>query len=722
VSLEVFSPLVPMDLRDSSMPCAVFNVTVRNTSDAPAEVSLLGSARNAVGISGKTGGEPGIEEHYEGNKNAVFQDDGSTFLEMTSALAKDAPGYGSMVLAGVGMEMGGVAVWDGSEELLSAFTASGSLSGPIEAGAREKGKTVSGALAAPFTLRPGESRTVSFALAWNFPNVVNGAPGWGGEGNHYAVIWPTAMDTARETCLRLSELTEKTRRYHDALYDSNLPHWLIDRVSSQVGVLRARTCFWTRDGYFGGFEGCSTKKGCCEGNCTHVWHYAQAHARLFPELARLMRQQDFQHQLPEGGIPHRHLPKTEPATDGQFGTILNAWREYETSADRAWLDAQWPAVKKAMEYGIKSWDADEDGVLAGRQWNTLDDALGGSTTWMGSLYLAALEACERLAQLEGEKDLAARYEKIRLSGGKLQDESLFNGAYYIQKPDPEPRKDYNDGCAIDQLVGQWWARQTGLGWYYPNDHIRTALTSLFEHNFRASFYGVPQLPRKFADDPDAGLQMICWPKGDRPPDDHRIFYGDEVMTGFEYSAAAMMIHAGLLREGMAVARAVYERYDGHRRTGLTESDWSSWGYSGNPFGDDECGKFYARAMSSWSLLTACQGFAYNGPERRIGFNPVWRPEDHRSFFSTAEGWGVFSQRREGEQMRATIELRYGKVAINAIDLNTGGNWKCVAVVRVDGTPVSNGTIQNGANVSILPAGGLELSEGQRVEVDLTAAK
>ena len=722
-SMEVFSPLVPMSPRDSVIPAAVFNLTVRNISAAPAEVALLASVRNAVGISGRTGKEPGLDEQYDGNANAVFQEEGSTFLEMTSALPKDAPGYGSMALAAVGADIGGMAAWESLDALLATVSTAGAFSGPAAAKAREKGKTIDGALAAPFTLKPGESRTVSFVLAWNFPNVVHGAPGWGGEGNHYTTIWPTATDTARELCARLPELTEKTRRYHDALYDSNLPHWLIDRVSSQVAVLRARTCFWTRDGYFGGYEGCGGKTGCCDGNCTHVWHYAQAHARLFPELGRLMREQDFRHQHPDGGVQHRHMPKFEPATDGQFGTILGAWREYQTSADRAWIDAWWPAVKKAMEYTINMWDADEDGALAGRQWNTLDDALGGSTTWMGSLYLASLNACEELARLEGENDLAARYLKIRLSGAKIQDETLFNGEYYIQKPDAEPRKDYNDGCAIDQLLGQWWACQTGLDRYYPEDHMRSAMGALFNSNFRASFYGVPQLPRKFADDPDAGLQMICWPRGGKPSDDHRIFYADEVMTGFEYSAAAMMIEAGLMREGFAVARAVYERYDGRLRTGLTAADTASWGYSGNPFGDDECGKFYARAMSSWSLLTACQGFLYNGPEGRIGFSPVWKPEDHRSFFTTAEGWGVFSQKRGDERLNAVIGLRYGTLRLNTITLKAGSDWPGASVtVHVDGRSVPATATMTGPNITIALAEPLQLAEGDKAEIELLAAK
>jgi hypothetical protein len=118
-----------------------------------------------------------------------------------------------------------------------------------------------------------------------------------------------------------------------------------------------------------------------------------------------------------------------------------------------------------------------------------------------------------------------------------------------------------------------------------------------------------------------------------------------------------------------VALAVSDRYDGRLRKGLTDAATASWGYSGNPFGDDECGKFYARAMSVWSLLLACQGFLYDGPAGVIGFRPVWKPENHASFFSAAEGWGLFTQRRRGGVQDVKIEVRYGQLRVREIVLS-----------------------------------------------------
>ena len=61
------------------------------------------------------------------------------------------------------------------------------------------------------------------------------------------------------------------------------------------------------------------------------------------------------------------------------------------------------------------------------------------------------------------------------------------------------------------------------------------------------------------------------------------------MSGFEYSAAAAMVQFGLIREGYMVVLAASDRYDGKLRHGMTYG----WDITGNPFGDDECGKYYA---------------------------------------------------------------------------------------------------------------------------------
>lgn len=695
VEVEAFSPLIPGNARDSALPCIVFRVTLTNRSRSPVRAAAGLQQQNGIGCSPDVPIEGDRSAAYGGAVNRHVMETGKAMVVMSRQDHVD-----TMAICALGSDCGA-----------ETFKPSPS----------PEGETLTSAVWASMELRPGESRTSELILAWHSPSAVHGGDiaGWTSRGYMYENHYADAEAVARDVATRLPELLRATRLYHDTLYASNLPVWLLDRISSQVAILRSPTVFWGKDGYLGGWEGCSPGKGCCAGNCNHVWHYAQAHARLWPELGRRMREQELAWMKEDGAVPHRQ-PDAPPAFDGQCGTILGAYREHLLSADDAWLRRHWPRVRQAVQYVIARWDPDEDGILSGAQWNTLDENLGGSSSWLGSLYIASLMAGERMATLMGETDLAAKWRRIRLDASRRQDATLFNGRYYIQIPEETPYRDYGTGCHIDQVLGEWWSRMLDMERVYPEERVRSALRALFEHNFRYDFVGVPQSPRKFVHDDDAGMQMITWPRGGRPAPEHQMLYADEVMTGFEYSAASAMIYAGLLQEGLTVARAIADRYDGRLREGLTASDFASWGYSGNPFGDDECGKFYARAMSSWSLLLACQGLIYDGPAGILGFRPRWKPENHTSFFTTAEGWGLFSQRRTKTRQKAIVQVRYGRLRLNEVILELPqGTRFGSATVRVGGRIVPASAAVEGRDVRIRLERPVTLNTETALEVTLS---
>ena len=690
VELEVFNPFIPMDLKHSAIPCAIYTVTLHNPSSSPVKADVLAAQKNALGYAEGAGG------NFGKNQNQVLTDGDATLLHMT----REGISTSDMVLMTQAPGASGCASWDSMESLYRDFTAEGECKGSAGSKPSPIGQTVNGALSAPIELAPGETKSVTYVLAWYFKGGRHGSGGrpvrlegeagrsvgWLHAGQNYTNWWPNARGVASYLQRNLNELTERTHRFHDTLYASNLPVWLLDRLSSQLAVLRSQTCWWAADGYFGVWEGCNPTAGCCAGNCTHVWHYAQAHARLLPELGRKMREQDFATLSPEGLLPHRHTNRS-PAADGHFGSILNTYREHLCSADDQWLKSQWPKVKKTMDWGIKHWDPNRDGYMENIQHNTLDGAFTGCSSWIGTLYLSALEAAARMAEAMGEKALAAEYRKIRASGQKLQNDRLWNGEYYIQEVGKQRAQDYLDGCHIDQILGEWWADQVGIDHNYPEDRSRKAMESLLKHNFFADFHGQSLKPRQYCEVDDGGMKMITWPNDPQPIPGMK--YGDEVMTGFEYGAAATMIQKGLLREGLMVVKTISDRYDGRQRTeGVTDMANGPWGYSGNPFGDDECGKFYGRSLSVWSVLLALQGFIYDGPAGSIGFRPRLNPQDHASFFTVAEGYGLFSQVQDENGLKASIDLREGKLRLNDVTLWAAeGTRTLSAQVKIAGEPI-----------------------------------
>src|SRR5574340_963823 len=124
------------------------------------------------------------------------------------------------------------------------------------------------------------------------------------------------------------------------------------------------------------------------------------------------------------------------------------------------------------------------------------------------------------------------------------------------------------GCMSDQLLGQWWAHQLGLGYLLPQEKVVSALRAVFKHNFKTDLTHWPHAPRPFAGAKDKGLIVCTWPKGGRPG--NVMLYSDEVWTGIEYQVAAHMIYEGMVEQGLAIVEAVRERHDGARRNPWNE--------------------------------------------------------------------------------------------------------------------------------------------------------
>lgn len=371
-----------------------------------------------------------------------------------------------------------------------------------------------------------------------------------------------------------------------------------------------------------------------------------------------------------------------------------------------------------MEFTIAHWDNNEDGWLEGSQHTTLDCALSGNSSWLGSLYAAALLASEKMALLQDDNQHAKRCRKIHDAAIALHNDKLWNGQYYFQMPGEKPNADYNNGCSIDQMLGQWWAWQVGLGDIYPHERVRSAMSSLFKHNFNGNFTGIKQKPREFVKSDEAAMQIITWPGDDRPS--RHTAYADEVMSGFEYAAASTMLRTGLTKEALTSLKAVSERYDGRLRTSY-KPGWGNLGYSGNPFGDDECGKFYSRSLSIYSVLLLSQGYHYNGPERTLSFKPVFQPDDHKSFFTTANGWGLFTQNFDNNIQTNLIDVRWGKLDLKKLILNFP-EMKNVsnAAIYIDNKHVKSYLIKNSlGSIEIIFGQDLSVSFNQSLRIVLS---
>jgi len=567
------------------------------------------------------------------------------------------------------------------------------------------GKRVCGAISESLSVGPGEEKKVTFLVAWCFPNRTTLDKR---VGNFYANRFRDAAAVARYVADNFDRLAGETRLWHQTWYDSTLPHWLLDRLFSTVSTLATSTCQWWANGRFWAWEGV----GCCHGTCAHVWNYEHAMARLFPQLERSVR--EMQDYSPEAGfvdqtgmVRFRGEGWDIWAGDGQAGTVLKAYREHQLSSDDAFLKRNWPRIKKSLEFLINE-DANSDGLLEGSQHNTYDINFFGPNTMVGSLYLAALRAAEEMAQEMGDLDFAETAKRICESGRRLTMESLFNGEYFIQKVDLEkhPKHQYGDGCLSDQLFGQGWAHQVGLGSIYPSETVTTALESIWKYNW-APDIGPQNEAHKplrwFASPGEAGLFTCTWPKSKHLAEG--VLYKNEVWTGIEYQVAGNMAWDGMLTEALAICRGVHERYHPSKH---------------NPWNEVECGDHYARGMASYGVFLGLCGFEYHGPKGHIGFAPRITPEGFRAAFTAAEGWGTISQKREGKTQVNRIEVTWGQLRVKtlALELPRDAVLEEASILAAD-RRIDADAEHDGTRVTLTLVEPVAVKQDEAVDVELT---
>jgi len=329
-----------------------------------------------------------------------------------------------------------------------------------------------------------------------------------------------------------------------------------------------------------------------------------------------------------------------------------------------------------MQFSIGH-DPDKNGMIEDSQHNTYDINFEGPNTFVGALYLAALRASEEMAMDMGDVAFANECRAIFDSGSKATMEQLWNGEYFVQEVDAakHPKYQYGPGCLADQMFGQGWAHHVGLGYLYPKENVKKALESVWKYDWAPDI--APQNARfkperPFAVPGEAGLFICTWPNGQRPGEPVR--YRDEVWTGIEYQVAGHMVWEGMVEEGLAICRAIHDRYHPARR---------------NPYNEVECSDHYARAMASWGVYTALAGYTYHGPSGRLSFDPRYKPEDFRAAFTVAEGWGTYAQRRDGDTQTFSIAMKHGRVMLTQFSVRPIQGTKPTSIgVAVPGTTVS----------------------------------
>lgn len=578
------------------------------------------------------------------------------------------------------------------------------------------GNNLVGAVGRRLTLAPGAEGEVTFVLTWFFPGLMRGVFGPLHDleklRRSYSKRFESAKDVAKYLANNFERLAGDTRLWHQTWYESSLPYWFLDRTFAPICTLATSTCYQFDTGRFYAFEGVY----CCQGTCQHVWNYAQSVARMFPDLERDLRQRtDFGTAWHDNGaIDYRGECARHVAHDGQCGVILRAWREHQMSPNDRYLRATWPRIRQSIEYMI-GLDGGQDGLLEGEQYNTLDAAWYGPMAWISSLYVAALRAGEAMAREMNDSSFEEKCRRIAERGSTELVRQLYNGEYFIHKPDPSHPKatNTNEGCHIDQVMGQAWALQVGLPAVVPVTETQAALRAIWKYNFTPDVGPYRDKSyikggRWYAMPGEGGVVMTTFPRGgieQATGNGGFGYYFNEVWTGQEHQLAAHMLWEGMLDEGLVITRIIHDRHHAARR---------------NPYNEIECSDHYTRAMSSHGTFLAVCGYEHHGPKAHFGFAPRLGAERFKAAFTAAEGWGTFEQSREAGRQHHALTVRYGRLRARTLSLEVpGGPLPSRVAVQLNGAAVPATMQAAGTRVMITLAAEAVVNRGATLAVILS---
>ena len=662
VHITGWSPFVPGNSDDSSLPVAALEYRFHNPTSQSIEAVYSFNAHNFMdthsGGAGVLNASNGLTFHQPGSDEKPWEEGSFCACVDTDDAAADCVWTGGGSFDALTM------AW---KNVLEGKVIS---RGPLGDDSPSPG----GSIYVPLKLNSGETLTVNLMLSWYVPETDIAVGGLedtdsccGGECKNtgkpthkpwYSGKFDGIHSVAAHWRENYDSLRAASVAFSDCFFDTTLPEELVEAVEANLTILKSPTVLRQTDGRLWCWEGCSDSGGCCHGSCTHVWNYAQALPHLFPDLERTLRETEFfecqneqGHQafraaLPIGPTPHDF----HAAADGQLGGIIKLYRDWRIGGDTRWLTRMWPRVKQSLDYCIKTWDPDRQGVLKEPHHNTYDIEFWGPDGMCTSVYLGALAAAGKMAEAMAE-DIPL-YRELLDSGRRYMEQKLFNDDYYEQEvmwKEPhggEPKYQYGTGCISDGVIGCWMSEVAGVEGVLDPDHVKRHLASIYKHNLLhdLSEHSNPQRPG-FALGDDGGLLLCSWPRGGKPllP----FVYSDEVWTGIEYQVAAHMMMNGMVDDALDVVRTARGRYDGKKR---------------NPYNEYECGHWYARAMSSYSMIQGITGIRYDAVEKVLHVKPKISG-DFRSFLSTSSGYATAGV-RDGKPF---LDVTRGEIRIDRIE-------------------------------------------------------
>ncbi|HUT36873.1 MAG TPA: GH116 family glycosyl-hydrolase [Planctomycetota bacterium] len=597
LAVKFFSPIVRENVRETSLPVALFEFAVANPTARRLDVAVLFTFPNAAAHSAqlRTGFLSSAQAEPERKLVGVVLDARD---ERNPPTTQDSE-WCLAVRAEHGGEVSYATSWNAlasGGDILGEFAAEGRLPDkPLDATAS------AAAVAFHATLEPKASITVPFALSWDFPRVAFGAgppsPGtqwWRRYTEYFGRSANSSFAIAREALLRHDEWEAAVDAWmRPILEEPDYPEWLKQAAFNELYYESFGGAFWeagciTAPDEFRKLHpedhkhfllACPTEPRCAP----LALRFAAQRARLalWPQIERdvLRAYADlidattpFVHDLgaPDGNPFFEAAGPPDAAREAKDLPalfILQVYACYRATQDRDFLAYVWSACKKCFG-ALRAADTYGHGLPGHNGDDTVTSPcpLHGVSLLGGGLCVAALEALERLAAACDDRDAEAIRRLVPVARANL-DRQLWRprlGYYAVDTHSRQP-----DALAAGALSGIRFAQGAGLPPILPAERLQQHLRQVYLRCVKPL--------RDSTGDGVADVGALNVVGSDRcPPGVGRCH---EVSVADSYRLAATMYHVGRERQdGDLVADALRTAFGIYYQTWAVAADKPLWAF------------------------------------------------------------------------------------------------------------------------------------------------
>lgn len=537
VSIEQFSPILPHNYRETSLPVACFKLVIKNNKKEPVTVSAMFSWENLLGWNyGSTSNDKNAANYYfiknmQQGTNRRHEDYDTKAIIMSGPKSKNGSLAGEFCLATKEVEGSKVyfcTSFDGNgdgNEVWETFSQNGTLRDSFRKDLNQRNC----ALAVKTKLQPGQTVEIPFVLAWDLPKTFNNIT------KYYTKFFNTSGQNsfaiAEEALNNLDFYSAKIDNWHNEyLQNPNFPAYLTANMFNELYYLADGGTLWDAkterftylecyDYYF--YETLDVRY---YGSFPLAMFWPEIEKKIMLDFNRTLGEENnetieyhrsltLQNELSLAGerknkFIQKDLRKRKDAAPHDIGSPFeevwndlnsyvwqnsNRWKDlnskfilmiyrayyYSGKKDHAFLKDCFPNIIKALNYVGENLDKDQDQLPENEGFpdQTFDNwIMKGTSAYCGSLRLAALQAAIQIAFLLEEKERGTELRNAYKKAKDSFENKLWNGSYYNFD-------ETSSDIMSAQLMGQWYLDQLHLPASLPSNHIKKTLKMIYKKNF-----------------------------------------------------------------------------------------------------------------------------------------------------------------------------------------------------------------------------------------------